>query len=365
MLPLETGSTNPPFNLAVEEALLAAVQPGEPGWFLLWQNSPAVIIGRHQDARSEVNLAELDRRNIALVRRMTGGGAVYHDYGNLNFSFILPLEAGEEPRPEELLAPLLHYLRGLGLDVVMAGRNDLSLKREGQLPAKVSGLAGRRLPGKYQLHGTLLFAVDLSMLEKVLRVDPEKFRSKGVASLRARVANLKPYLALELPELWAGIQKAYGGNPSALPEEIREAAHRLAREKYAAKAWNIGQAPPGSLVLKKRFAFGSLELHLDTAKNRIRTATITGDFLTPGGAGEQIPVEKLAEALKGLPADAPEAWATAWQDIDMRRIFYGQAEKEEILAWLRGATNEQAEEHENSDGKNQDPGLGKGCKEPA
>ena len=333
----ETGSTSAPFNLAVEELLVESMDANGPGCFMLWQNGPSVIVGRHQNTRSEVNLPELEKRGIGLVRRLTGGGAVYHDLGNINFTFILPRDQGKEPETRELLQPLVDYLGGLGIKAGMEGRNDLSIPGYG----KFSGLAGRRLPGKFLLHGTLLYDVDVSILEQVLLVDPEKYRSKGVASVRARVTNLKPLLPVSLQELWAGIRNAYGAKQSPLPENIREKAHSLAAVRYANTDWNIGASPPGDIVLKRRFPFGALELRLATCKERISSAILTGDFLSPD-SGDEIPVSRLCDVLVGLPADEPQKWATAWRQFPMNRVFYGRAETEEITQWL--ATAHEAED---------------------
>ncbi|GHV57075.1 lipoate--protein ligase [Deltaproteobacteria bacterium] len=329
----ETGSTSAPYNLAMEEALADVVGQGGPGRFMLWQNSPAVIIGRHQNVFSEVRIEELRRRGYHLVRRLTGGGAVYHDLGNLNFSFILPLVGREAPQPARLLSPLINYLKSLGVTAVMEGRNDLSLPGRG----KFSGLAGRRLPGGWQLHGTIMYDVALDVLEKVLLVDPDKYQSKGVASVRARVTNLKPHLSMGLPELWAGLKEAYGFPFAPIAEEIQAAARKLAETKYGLDSWNIGQSPPGDITLKNRFPFGSLELRLATKNNKIVKARITGDFLTPSHIAERLPIEKLEEALLGLPADRPERWSEAWAGFDLADVFQGPVDQAAIQRWLRGA----------------------------
>ena len=328
----ETESTSAPFNLAVEEVLVESMEAEAPGCFMLWQNGPSVIVGRHQNTRSEVNLPELKKRGIDLVRRLTGGGAVYHDLGNINFTFILPRGHGKEPETRELLQPLVNYLDGFGIKAGMEGRNDLSIPGRG----KFSGLAGRRLPGKFLLHGTLLYDVDVSVLEQVLLVDPEKYRSKGVASVRARVTNLKPLLPVSLKELWEGIRNAYGAQISPLPKEIREKANALAMVRYACPDWNIGESPPGDIVLKRRFPFGSLELRLATHKESISSALLTGDFLSPD-YGTEISATQLSDALVGLPANKPQEWAAAWQKFPMDRIFYGYAGPEEITLWLATA----------------------------
>jgi lipoate-protein ligase A len=330
----ETSSVNAPFNLAMEEAVAEAVGKGFHGSFLLWQNGPSVIIGRYQNAFSEVNLPEMKKGGYDLVRRMTGGGAVFHDLGNLNFSFILPLAKGQKAfQASDILAPLISYFdKAHGLKVVMEGRNDLTLPGQG----KFSGLAGRKLPGGWQLHGTLLYDVDMTVLEKVLLVDPDKFRSKGVASVRARVTNLRPHLRATLAEIWRGIKESYGYIETPLPEEIVGRAKFLAETKYSQDFWNIGQSPPNDVTMRRRFPFGSLELRLSVKKNTVTEAKLTGDFLTPGEIEEPLEAEALAGALVGLPASDQEKWAGVWSGFDLSQAFGATADQEAILKWLGG-----------------------------
>ncbi|MBQ4132414.1 MAG: lipoate--protein ligase [Desulfovibrionaceae bacterium] len=333
----ESGSADPTFNLALEEALAEAECAG--GRFMLWQNAPSVIIGRHQNARSEVNLNALNSENIRLVRRLTGGGAVYHDLGNLNFSFVLPRPGGKDISAPQILQPMLTWLRSLGLDAELQGRNDISLKGGG----KISGLASRRLPGKFLLHGTLLYNADLDMLSKVLLTDPEKYRSKGVQSTRARVCNLSEYADISLPELWQGIKAAYlggaascPGQPAApIPKQIMERAKYLQATRYSLESWNLGMSPPGDIRLTTRFSFGSLEINLGTEGNVIRRAAISGDFLTSTAPPPLIDAQDLAGALLDLPADTPHKWIDAWKKFDFSRIFFDCRDGEEIFQWLR------------------------------
>ena len=327
----ETDSTWSPYNLAMEEALVdnLSLLDGRP-CFLLWQNSPSVIIGRHQNARTEVNLEELKKREINLVRRMTGGGAVYHDLGNINYSFIMPQAQQQTISNADILNPMIGALKQLGINAEMKGRNDLTIEGAG----KFSGLASRQPVGKFQLHGTMMYDVDLSVLEHVLLVDPEKYKSKGIASVKARVTNLKSVLTCSLDDLWHEIRNAYTPESASIPDAIIKQAEYLAQTKYSQDEWNIGQSPAGDILLKKRFAFGSLELHLTTNKNIITEAKITGDFITPSNTQEQIPVSALEDALIGLPSHDNNLLIQAWKPFDFNRIFYGNIDKEEILTKL-------------------------------
>lgn len=332
----ETGSVQAAFNLSLEETLLDSLGPQSPGGFMLWKNAPAVILGRHQNAIAEVNLPELRARNIALVRRMTGGGAVYHDLGNLNFTFLLPQNSPGQFQVAGILEPMIRFLRSRDVPARMQGRNDLSLGEHG----KFSGLAFRALPGKYQLHGTILYDVELDTLQRVLNVDREKYTSKGVASVRARVVNLKPFFRGTFSELWAGIRDAYGFPEAPIPERTCEEAEKRVEEKYSQARWNLGQSPPGNILLKRRFSFGLVELHLRIEKNRIAGVKITGDFFTSSDweRGED-PIGVLEAALLSLDAHDPALWAESWSRWDLSRIFHGCAENEEILRWLSPTTH--------------------------
>jgi lipoate-protein ligase A len=336
---------------------------------MLWQNAPSVIIGRHQNAWAEVNLPELARLGIPLVRRLTGGGAVYHDLGNINFSFILPRFKTNEASPEiqaesgehdyntsEILAPLIRYFAELGLAVSLEGRNDLIVSAPDGIKGKISGLASRHEGNAFLLHGTILYDIDLEMLERVLLVDPEKYRGKGVASVRGRVANLKDFLNCDLQTLWMGIRDSYISRakavPMPVPPELRQEAERLMKMRYVNPDWNLGASPPGAIIFKRRFPFGCIELRLAVNKGRVSNAAISGDFFSPEG-GEEEGLAALTSALVGLPVgvsgastsgpglaaeplqDAEALWGKAWEAADPDRVIKGAGEyQHELRSWF-------------------------------
>ena len=179
---------DPYYNLAVEEYLF---QTAEDEVFMLWQNEPTVVIGKNQNAYAEVELDVLRERGIHLARRITGGGAVYHDLGNVNYTFIA--KSGQQGIDfAHFTAPILRALAELGIRAELSGRNDLLV--DGR---KFSGNAQYSANGKTLHHGTLLFDSDLTVLSDVLRPDEEKIRSKAVRSVRSRVTNLAPLLQKE------------------------------------------------------------------------------------------------------------------------------------------------------------------------
>lgn len=319
---LETGSLDPGYNLAFEEYVLTHRRTGD--YLLLWQNGPAVVIGRNQNAEEEINRAFVEAHGIRVVRRATGGGAVYHDLGNLNYSFVTG--AGAEEGMERFTCPVVRALRGLGLRAEAGGRNDILV--DGR---KVSGTAQRLLRGRMLHHGTLLFDTDLSMAEGALRVDPEKFRSKSAKSVRSRVGNLREFLGKDwsLEDFWAYLKTALLEGDwvrGALAEEELQAVEALRRSTYGSWAWNFGSSPPYDLKNRRRWAGGSLEVRVSVAEGRISAIGFYGDFLA------RWPLDSLAEGLRG----------TAFRREDVAAVlnryplgdFFGGITAEEILETL-------------------------------
>jgi len=229
-------SNDPCFNLALEELMLERAA-GEI--FMLWRNAPAVIFGYNQCPEAEINLEYARERDIKTVRRITGGGAVYHDLGNINFTYI----SQKVDKFGDFLSfsgHALDFLRSLGLDAEHLGKNDLGIGGR-----KISG-AAEHVAGKNILHhGTLLFDTDFDALTKVLTPPKEKLESKGIKSVRSRVANISEYVNMSREEFWAEIRRYFAnltGNKNEDYEEIVRAreAETLAEKKYRTPEWNFG-----------------------------------------------------------------------------------------------------------------------------
>ena len=219
---LETGSTDPAYNLAFEEYVLTHRMDGD--YLILWQNDNTVVVGQNQNTAAEINRAFVEEHHINVVRRGTGGGAVYHDLGNLNYSFIN--DVGDDGISiRRFTQPVVAALRSLGLNAEASGRNDILV--EGR---KVSGTAQRVYKTRILHHGTLLFDSDPDMVAGALNVDPEKFRSKGRKSVRSRIGNIRSFLKqdMTLQDFWAHLRVSLGKTDVA-PEQLTAAYREMLR----------------------------------------------------------------------------------------------------------------------------------------
>lgn len=271
-------TTDPAFNLAVEEVLFDSLKNAGEEYFLLWQNAPSVIVGRHQNTAEEVNEEYVKARNIPVVRRTTGGGAVYHDLGNLNFSFLRYMERGEDTSFGRYINPIIEALRSIGINAEMSGRNDMLV--EGR---KFSGNAQKKSGQKILQHGTLLVSLDTSHLTDILTGNPDKYRSKGVASHKSRVANLIEFKPEMRPdELMAAIRsvlmKFLVDEEILLPDDLKEKAEQLAESKYRTWEWNFGKSPVYQVKFRKRFPFGAVDFYADIKQGKIESCRFYGDF---------------------------------------------------------------------------------------
>lgn len=325
MLALRFDSLDPAFNLALEETLFNMLRPGDPGWFLLWRNGPSVIVGRHQNTVEEVNAELVRTYNLPVVRRMTGGGAVYHDVGNLNFSFLTPAEGLGRLDFGVFLRPVLAALAELGVAAAFSSRNDITV--EGR---KVSGSAQSRNKHAVLHHGTLLVDLDLDMLGAVLTGAPDKYISKGVASIRSRVCNLSEVLpsGIGMRDLQSALTAHCAQGEGMLPDSVLDTAHDLAERKYRCWDWNYGASPPFSERRRQRFSWGAVECRFDVRHGRIAACRIYGDFFS------QADISELEARLTGV-LYAPEALAEVLADQSLEEFFSG-CDAPSMRAFLAG-----------------------------
>lgn len=310
---LENRETDPYFNLAYEEYVLKNRRDGD--YLLLWQNSPAVVVGRHQNTVEEVDLVAAEQYGIQVVRRETGGGAVYHDLGNLNFSFITAAGDPGSMAMEPFTAPVIKALEKIGIHAGLSGRNDLTVKGR-----KVSGNAQTIDHGRILHHGTLLFEADLELAQLVLRVRGEKFLSKSAKSVRSRIGNLKDYLpdgtAMGINGLKELLLREFGAVRDTLkPDELKR-IQALAREKYRTWEWNYGESPEFNITNRRRFAGGTLEAGIRVEEGLIAEIRFCGDFMSVR------PVEAAEAALQGVRYEAGCA-AEALRAVDVDGCFGG------------------------------------------
>ena len=285
MFILTLGSTDPFFNLSAEEYFLCEK---DEDFFLLWQNEPCIVIGRNQNAADEINGDYVRTRSLPVVRRMTGGGAVYHDTGNLNFSFIINGEADRV----ELCRPVIDVLRSIGVVAEISGRNDITV--DGR---KVSGTAMCSRGGRSLFHGTLLISADLEAMSEALKPDENKLIGHGVKSVRSRVANLSEYTEEVSPDIigamLAGYMTERGGEIYELGESDIEAIEKLRDSKYSTDEWNCG-AEQLQKPERSRLSCGTVYIKKKTAFGRIEDIRIFGDFMNTGDVSE------IEKRLKGI-----------------------------------------------------------------
>lgn len=267
--------TDPYFNLAAEQYLMDT--EGDEV-FMLWQNAPAVIIGRNQNAYAEINRPFVEEQGIPVARRLTGGGAVFHDLGNLCFSFIVNRKDCPEMDFSRFCRPIIEVLRSLGVPAELSGRNDMTV--DGR---KFSGNAECVYGDKVLHHGTILFSADLSRLAGVLQVDEEKMKSKGIKSVRSRVLNLSELLPdMSVTDLKARLEDAVFADRVEFSQEQLAGIEELVKTKYATWEWNYGHSKQYGKQVKKRFPFGSVELSYSADHGILKEVKLEGDFFATG-----------------------------------------------------------------------------------
>ena len=312
---LRNNSTDPYFNMAFDEYCLECLPVDEPV-FYLWQNRPAVIMGLNQEVNTEVNLDYLKEQDIALVRRVTGGGAVYHDLGNLNYTIVGRSEDLERDYPE-YASIMLRALQTLGISATLSGRNDILVDGK-----KVSGFAKRVCKNRLMVHGTLMFDVDLDKLVKALCPPATKLQSKGIASVRSRVTNLcecLPQIAdiqMLKYELERILSSQFTDMEYTLQESDIEKIQKLADDKYAQWEWIYGRSPKATLHHSERLACGTIEVNLTLTENRISSLCFGGDFLG------NLPVNEVEASLVGLPFEKSKITEVLGK-LDVTQYFDG------------------------------------------
>ncbi|MCE5236621.1 MAG: lipoate--protein ligase [Clostridiaceae bacterium] len=320
-----TKNTDPWHNLALEEHLF---DTHEAGFTLyLWQNQNTVVIGRNQNAWKECRLSLLEQEGGRLARRTSGGGAVFHDLGNLNFTF-LATRGGYDVRRQ--LSVITEAVKSLGVDARFTGRNDiLAFGKTGEpmcdAGAKFSGNAFRLSGAAGLHHGTLLVRADMEKLSRYLAPSEDKLKAKGIESVRARVCNLSDYLnALSIDDVKEAVTRAfareYGETQTLFEEELDQSAVARIAEKHASRTWRLGETPAFDMELYERFPWGGLELQLSFSRGKIANARAFSDAM------DENFILRIPEALTGCSFESA-AMAEAVKALSC-------PEAEDVAAWL-------------------------------
>ncbi|MEG1874823.1 MAG: lipoate--protein ligase [Angelakisella sp.] len=292
--------TNPYENLALEELLLREVQPGECMLYL-WQNDNTVVVGRNQNCRAECRIDLLEADGGFLARRLSGGGTVFHDKGNLNFTFLLPTADYDLARQTEVI---LQAVRLLGQNAERTGRNDIAV--DGR---KFSGNAFHHSRQASFHHGTIMISADVSRFGKYLTVAEDKLQSHGVKSVRSRVVNLAELdssITVERVEqaMHRAFGQVYGAAVQPLPDSrINADEWNRLTEKFASWQWRIGDEPAASCVMTRRFPWGGVELYLTVTAGKVSECALYTDALEDGlpaiVAGALVGAPYTGEGLSG------------------------------------------------------------------
>ncbi|WP_034550781.1 lipoate--protein ligase [Carnobacterium funditum] len=322
--------TDPRINLAIETFLLKNVLLEEPV-LLFYINEPSIIIGRNQNTIEEINMEYVEKNNIHVVRRLSGGGAVYHDFGNLSFCFIKKDDGNSFRDFGKFTEPVIQSLHKMGVEgAALIGRNDLVI--DGQ---KFSGNAMYSTNGRMTAHGTLMFDSDIEAVVGALKVRKDKIESKGIKSIRSRVTNIRPYLSEEYQYMTTkefrdkllinifDVDSKKDIKEYKLTEQDWKEIEKISNDYFRNWDWNYGKSPKFELIRRYRFPIGSVEFQLNVEKGRIQNVRIYGDFF---GLGE---ISDVEEKLKNIKYEQ-DAIEEIFSEIDIQKYF-GNITKEELI----------------------------------
>ncbi len=319
------GITDPRINLAIEEYALNTMDVEKDSFLLFYINQPSIIIGRNQNTVEEINTDFVEKNGIIPVRRLSGGGAVYHDLGNLNFSFLTKDDGDSFRNFKKFTQPVVDALAKMGVNAELSGRNDILA--EGK---KISGNAQFATKGRMFSHGTLMFNTEIDAVVSALKVSKEKIESKGIKSIRSRVANIADFLKepMTIEEFRQAILNSiFDGEENVkyweLTEEDWKNIHKLSEERYQTWEWNYGKSPKFNIRHSNRFPTGSVDVRLEVNKGVIEEVKFFGDFF---GVGEVAEVEVLLVG-KNYSREAIEQ---ALESVDVPKYF-GGISKEELI----------------------------------
>lgn len=324
---IESNSTDPYFNLALEEYVFNEL-PKDESYFMLWQNANTIVIGKYQNALEEVNQKVVDERGIKVARRLSGGGAVYHDMGNLNFTFIVDQKDVKGLNFRIFVVPIVETLKGFGIEAEFTGRNDIVIDG-----LKISGNSQYVKRNRVMHHGCIMLDSDLEKVADALKVKDAKFKSKNSKSVRSRVTTINAHAPqkISMDEFKAALKSHILGDESVEPYELT--AHdlreieRIRSEKYATWDWNYGRASQYEMTREEKFDAGLVTVHMTAKDGRIVDIKFYGDFF---GNGE---IEDLEKALQGVILDS--RLEDKLKELDLGEYMHGIT-PQELAGLIRG-----------------------------
>jgi lipoate---protein ligase len=321
------GITDPRINLAIEEYALKNLDINET-YLLFYINEPSIIIGKNQNTIEEINTDYVESNGIHVVRRLSGGGAVYHDLGNLNFSFITKDDGESFHNFRKFTEPVIEALHKMGVKAELSGRNDILA--EGR---KISGNAQFSTRGRMFSHGTLLFDSEIDSVVSALNVKKDKIESKGIKSIRSRVANISEFLSekMSIEQFRSHLLKNIFSELNEIPEYVLteedwNKIHDLSKERYQNWDWNYGKSPKFNLQHSHRFPVGGIDVRLEVNRGVIDDCKIYGDFF---GVGDVSEIETLLIGQKYEKA----ALESALENINIPHYF-GNITKEDFITLI-------------------------------
>ena len=322
----EPESKKAAFHFAAEEYIMRDIKPVGPV-YLLWQTNDTVMIGANQIADIEIDKEYAISQGIDIVRRSSGGGAIFTDAGTLLYTIILPYSEDMDPKEiekEYFTVPVMDTLMRLGVTALPEGRNDIQVAGK-----KISGIAQYVKYGYLCTHGSLLFNTDMERLSRVLTVDQEKIKSKALRSVESRVTNIIDHTRnKDIVSLKNGLIDQCNSERKEFNESDLAAIHMIMQEKYESHDWNFGHNPPFSFHNSHRFPDGKIDIILEVRNGKVEDCRIFGDFLALR------PVSVIEEAIKGSYYDRDSLLA-AISEIKLTE-YIGAVSKEELLDLLLG-----------------------------
>jgi len=293
------GITDPRINLAIEEYALKTMDVEKDSFFLFYINEPSIIIGKNQNTIEEIDTDYVDINGVHVVRRLSGGGAVYHDQGNLNYSFITKDDGDSFRNFKKFTQPIVDALKELGVDAELSGRNDILAGGR-----KISGTAQFTTRGRMYSHGTLMFNSEIDAVVSALKVRKDKIESKGIKSIRSRVANITEFMdkPMSIEEFKITLlHSIFGGEEHVQTIELTEEdwanIKQLSKERYGNWDWNYGKSPAFNMSHSERYPTGGIDVRFQVKNGIIEDANIYGDFF---GVGD---VADIETRLKGVAYD--------------------------------------------------------------